>query len=71
MGSPYTILTHRFQKISCDKHTDIVVEIGSGWGDGSTAFLCNWAKSRELPFYTIDIGCNFATNKYNHIVQLI
>jgi hypothetical protein len=66
MGSPYTILNHRFQEISCDKNTDIVVEIGSGWGDGSTAFLCRWAKSRGLPFYTIDIDPQ-AHSKLKHL----
>lgn len=56
MGKPYRILDYKFSNMSVDKHTDIVVEIGSGHGEGSTEFLCNWAKERELKFYTIDIN---------------
>jgi hypothetical protein len=49
---PYTNL----EQISLDTNTDnIVVEIGSENGEGSSVWLYNWAKQRNIEFYSIDV----------------
>lgn len=55
MGSPYVRLEEMFTDISCDPENNIVVEIGSGVGEGSTEWLYNWATKRQLPFYSVDV----------------
>lgn len=56
MGSPYKVLSTKFTELTCDPHSDIVVEIGSGVADGSTKYLSSWANAQGLPFYSIDIN---------------
>jgi hypothetical protein len=53
MGTrPYTKLNDIKLDITLDS---IVVEIGSENGEGSSLWLYNWAKERNLEFYSIDV----------------
>ena len=54
MGNSYRFL-EKFPDLSCNPNSDIVVEIGSGIGEGSTQWLYEWATQRNLPFYSIDV----------------
>jgi len=53
MGAPYTILDHI--QLDCDSATDIVVEIGSENGEGSSRWLYQWSSNRDVKFYSIDV----------------
>jgi hypothetical protein len=55
MGNPYRLLDEKFLDLECNSDSDIVVEIGSGIAEGSTEYMYNWAKQRNLPFYSIDV----------------
>ena len=56
MGTPYSLLEEKFSSLDYNSDSDIVVEIGSGTDEGSTEYIYNWAKNRNLPFYSIDIS---------------
>lgn len=36
---------------------NIIVEIGSEMGEGSTDFLCDLARKKAVPFYSVDVFC--------------
>jgi hypothetical protein len=53
MGTkPYTKIAEL--KLECD-HDNIVVEIGSENGEGSSLWLHNWAQQHGMDFYSIDV----------------
>lgn len=49
-----------------DPVSDIIVEIGSERGEGSTAFFDHYSKQYQIPFYSIDISSE-AKNKLTHL----
>jgi len=56
MGTkPYLILEEKFKDLTFTNE-DIVLEIGSERGDGSSVFLHNWALERNLKFISIDVA---------------
>ena len=55
MGKPYKILEDRFKNLSINE-SNIVLEIGSDMGEGSTLFFSNWSKQNNTPFYSIDVS---------------
>jgi len=63
MGTkPYLILEEKFKDLTFTNE-DIVLEIGSERGDGSSVFLHNWALERGLKFISIDVTS--AASSYN------
>jgi hypothetical protein len=54
MGAPYTILDH-IHNVDYDPITDIVVEIGSENGEGSSKWLYQWSTARGMNFYSVDV----------------
>ena len=50
----YNILEKRFNNLPCN-NDNIVVEIGSERGHGSTEWLCNWANKKGMDFHTVDV----------------
>lgn len=55
MGRPYLVLDQHLKNLEVDPDQDIVLEIGSERGDGSTEFLYQWAKTKGLDFYSVDV----------------
>jgi hypothetical protein len=47
---------------SYDKNIDIIVEIGSERGEGSTKFFDTYSRDLGIPFYSIDIEDNASTH---------
>lgn len=73
--SPYKMLDNNFQTVHTDNSL-CVVEIGSERGEGSTAYLRDWAQAHGLNFHTVDVTSDakthFADNPDNinfHIVN--
>lgn len=69
MGAPYTILDHI--QIDCDPDTDVVVEIGSENGEGSSQWLYQWAINRNIKFYSIDVEHSEREIKYPAIPWVV
>jgi hypothetical protein len=55
MGKPYLVLEQHLKNLMVDPEQDIVLEIGSERGDGSTEFLHRWAKHKQLDLYSVDV----------------
>jgi hypothetical protein len=55
MGQPYLILSQHLNNLEVDPAKDIVLEIGSERGEGSTEFLHNWAKQKAIDLYSVDV----------------
>jgi len=66
IGAPYTILNH-IHNVEYDPITDIVVEIGSENGEGSSVWLYNWAKQLNMEFYSIDVEHRLREKTYPEI----
>jgi len=49
-----------------DTDNDIILEIGSERGEGSTAFFDHYASQFEIPFYSVDVS-DFAKNNLTHL----
>jgi hypothetical protein len=49
-----------------DKQNDVIVEIGSERGEGSTEFFDSYAGQFNVPFYSVDLLDN-AKNKLSHL----
>ena len=56
MGSrPYLILDQHLSNIHVNKEQDIVLEVGTENGEGSTDYFFNWANKRNMQFYSVDV----------------
>lgn len=65
MGSqPYTQLA---QLNLIHNENNIVVEIGSENGEGSSVWLYDWAHQRNIEFYSIDVEHRMRERNYLHI----
>ena len=69
MGTrPFT----KLNDITLDTTADsIVVEIGSENGEGSSLWLYNWAKDRNLEFYSIDVEHNIRESQHPEINWIV
>lgn len=55
MGTiPYQMLGENFLELTVNE-SNIVVEIGSERGEGSTKFLYQWAQNQNIDFYSVDV----------------
>ena len=57
---PYRLLENNFLNLKCSAN-HIVLEIGSERGSGSSEWLYNWAKLRNMDFHSVDVT-NWAIN---------
>jgi hypothetical protein len=65
MGSmPYKKL-EQLELICNSNH--IVLEIGSENGEGSSIWLCEWAKQQGIEFYSVDVEHRLRERTYPHI----
>ena len=68
MGAPYALL----DKVNLTTNQDnIVVEIGSEKGEGSSLWLHNWAKFRNIEFYSIDVEHDVREQNYPDINWIV
>jgi hypothetical protein len=66
MGTqPYKILENELFDELIVTEDNIVLEIGSERGEGSSIFLYEWAKKRGISFFSVDV-LNDAKEKYNN-----
>jgi len=65
---PYTKLDSIDLTIS---HDNIVVEIGSENGEGSSVWLYNWAKNHGVEFYSIDVEHRMREQQYPEIHWIV
>jgi len=69
MGSrPYTKLESL--NLMCDSN-NIVVEIGSENGEGSSVWLHKWAQAHGMEFYSVDIEHRMRENAYPYINWIV
>lgn len=66
MGAPYTVLDQVYN-FDHDIEKDIVVEIGSENGEGSSRWLHRWASQRGMAFYSVDIDAGTRARDYPEI----
>lgn len=65
MGSrPYQQLKNL--NLACDEN-NIVVEIGSENGEGSSLWLYDWAKQRGIEFYSVDVEHRLRERTYPYV----
>ena len=69
MGSrPYQYLENL--PLTCDKD-NIVVEIGSENGEGSSIWLYEWASKHSIDFYSVDVEHRMRERTYPHINWIV
>jgi len=69
MGIPYVILDH--VDLEYNSLTDVVVEIGSDNGEGSSRWLHNWAITRSMKFYSVDVVRGERERNYPEIEWIV
>ena len=66
MGAkPYQILRTKFKNLNITPD-NLVLEIGSEYGEGSTRFFYCWSYLQDIPFITVDVT-DFARNKLQNV----
>ena len=69
MGTkPYLLLENSFKNLTCNAD-NIVLEIGSERGEGSSEWLHNWAKGRGMEFHSVDVLADAKNSAANHDIQ--
>ena len=69
MGSqPYHYLAEL--NLICNEN-NIVLEIGSENGEGSSVWLCNWASKHDIEFYSIDVEHRMRERTYPNINWIV
>ena len=63
---PYCLLEDNFLTLNCSAN-HIVLEIGSENGEGSSVWLYNWAKQRNMEFYSVDVEHRMRERTYPEI----
>jgi hypothetical protein len=56
--------------LTCD-NDNIVVEIGSENGEGSSVWLYEWAKTRGIEFYSVDVEHRLRESSHPHINWIV
>jgi hypothetical protein len=69
MGTPYVILDH--VDLEYNSLTDIVLEIGSDNGEGSSQWLHNWATTCGMKFYSVDVEHSDRERTYPEIEWVV
>lgn len=56
--------------LACNEN-NIVVEIGSENGEGSSVWLYEWARERNIEFYSVDVEHRMRERTYPHITWVV
>ena len=57
-------------QLSCNRDTDMILEIGSDQNEGSTEFFNALAGNWQAPFYTVDV-VDVGQHKFTHLENII
>jgi hypothetical protein len=69
MGTPYIIAD--YVDLEYNSLTDIVLEIGSENGEGSSQWLHNWSVARNMKFYSVDVEHREREKNYPEINWIV